>query len=84
MTQTFRALEHHARTKVEEVLAVEMEQTRTAIEAYRTERLAMIDEHIMRLVARTTERTLGEGLDVKAHKQLMYRALEQAKEETFF
>ncbi len=65
-------------------LSEEVSRANQAVDAYREERLRLVDQEIAGLVERTTQLTLQKKLTSEEHAELVRGALEEARQEGVF
>lgn len=70
--------------RVNDELAGELKKALTEIENYKEGRLKKIDNEIATIVEKTIYKTLGKGLSLEDHIDLIHESLAEAKEEGFF
>ncbi len=80
--QHARAAEMQAR--VVEGIEKEITETKNAIAVYRKERMALVDRNSISLVTETTRIVLGKTLSFEEHRDIILRALEDAKKSGIF
>jgi F0F1-type ATP synthase membrane subunit b/b' len=73
-----------AAKKVDEELNQDLAAARAEISRYKERRLQKIDEEILTIVEKTIYKTLGKGLSLEDHLDLIYESLAEAKAEGFF
>ncbi len=78
------SMERDTASKVAEAVERELSTSRSEVAAYRAGRQRMVDDHIVDILERTAMVTFSEALTLQQHSRLIYRALEQAKQELFF
>ncbi|MEX0672881.1 MAG: hypothetical protein WDZ82_03010 [Candidatus Paceibacterota bacterium] len=66
------------------VLSEELSKANSAIDAYRSERMNMVDHEIGSLVEKTTQLTLQRTLTTDEHTELVQEALEEARRQGVF
>lgn len=80
----YEALTAHLRTQMTEEVARALTAARAAAATYRTEKMALIDRDIVALVEDTARLSLGKALSLEAHRDLVLKALADAKAAGIF
>jgi len=73
-----------AAVQIDDELAKELQTTRAEVETHKQAQMQKIDNEIATIVEKTIYKTLGKGLSLEDHLDLIYEALAEAKEEGFF
>jgi hypothetical protein len=73
-----------AREMLAKRMEAELDAGKTIIREYKKKQMEFVDREIVDIVSRTIQRTLGKTLSKKDHADLVYKALEQAKQDGFF
>jgi len=73
-----------AAVRIDDELAKELQTTRAEVETHKQAQMQKIDNEIATIVEKTIYKTLGKGLSLEDHLDLIYEALAEAKEEGFF
>ena len=68
----------------EKVLDEEYEEIKREIENYRQSKIAQIDATAKEIVIDAARKILGKSLDLRAHEDLVIKALEDAKRQNLF
>jgi len=74
-------LVEQTREQTQQVLETELKDAKQMIEAYRTKRLQVIDDNIADILDEVLREVLSIGLSSKDHMQLVYKALQKAKND---
>ncbi|GEM_PF-1575027 len=67
-----------------QAIQLEMQAARGLIETYKQQQFHLVDENVVAMLERTLSLVLIKKLSFKEHVDLVYEALEKAKEEKFF
>jgi cell division septum initiation protein DivIVA len=62
----------------------EFETKQKEIEAYKSQRLKLVDQTINEIIAKVAEEVLGKAIPIDEHEALVLEALEKAKKEEVF
>lgn len=68
----------------EKVLDEEYEEVKREIENYRQSKIAQIDATAKEIVIDAARKILGKSIDLRAHEDLVIKALEDAKRQNLF
>ncbi len=71
-------------TRVADGIEKEISEAKKAIAVYRQERIALVDRNSVSLVTETARAVLGKALSFEEHRDLILRALEDAKKAGVF
>lgn len=72
-----------AEEKTTSSIELELKSARQLIETYKSQQLKLIDENILAMMEQTLNLVLGKKLSLKDQLDLIYEALERAKQEKF-
>lgn len=72
-----------AEEKTTSSIELELKSARQLIETYKQQQLKLIDENILAMMEQTLNLVLGKKLSLKDQLDLIYEALERAKQEKF-
>lgn len=67
--------------KIEQQLDRELTRARQEISEYKTHRMRVIDSHIVELLEKTVAIALGKRLDLGSDSDMIYKALQEAKQD---
>jgi|GEM_PF-4737994 len=84
ITEDHQALIAELKKKMTEELDAEIAAARTAVSAYRSERIALLNKEIVGLVEETAKIALHRSLTLEEHRDLILAALEEAKQQGVF
>ncbi len=72
-------------TEQKSITAIELElkAAKGLIETYKAQQMALVDENIVSILERTLSLILAKKMSLKENMELIYEALEKAKEEKF-
>lgn len=95
LSAAFAAIESNAKKEYEALVAgmqkqmadeisKEIDQTRIAVGKYREEKLALVQKEIVGLVEDTVRLSLGKTLSLEEHKEVVLKALSDAKAQGIF
>lgn len=68
----------------EKVLAAEYDEIKLEIERYKASKIAQINSTAREVLIDATKKILGKSIDIRAHEDLVTRALEDAKRQNLF
>ncbi|TSC80193.1 MAG: Uncharacterized protein G01um101429_237 [Parcubacteria group bacterium Gr01-1014_29] len=60
------------------------EQTNEYVDTYKKEKLQRVDKAIYEIIVSVSKNVIGRSISIKEHNELVLRALEEAKKESFF